>query len=247
MIMSNYFTRSQNLVSTVSDWCTFEHWQVTCNHHECFDSVPWTCHLNIPKTIHSQHFTDHLLAGNLPHICFMADNIQFIPSANACLLKTDFPEDMLSQHISLNKFKCLLFFLFSVTSMSLAEWYKFCTWNSPDSTRRVYMLLVYGSKLSQLPRICAVDAVGIGAISKLLRTPYLQSVDRTSLLLAFVKHRCYSCHRNYSACTKYTSAKDGLPVAVNISTVQYTKIHKHSGSSDTCYTAFELKYWSQQI
>jgi len=36
------------------------------------------------------------------------------------------------------------------------------------------MLLVYGSKLSQLPRICAVEAVGIGAISRLLRTPYLQ-------------------------------------------------------------------------
>ena len=35
------------------------------------------------------------------------------------------------------------------------------------------MLLVYGSKHSLLPRICEVEAVGIGATSKLFRTPNL--------------------------------------------------------------------------
>lgn len=35
------------------------------------------------------------------------------------------------------------------------------------------MLLVYGSKDSLFPRICAVEAVGIGATSKLFLNPYL--------------------------------------------------------------------------
>ena len=42
----------------------------------------------------------------------------------------------------------------------------------PASTRRVYRLDVYGSKHSLLPRIWAVDAVGIGASSSELRTPW---------------------------------------------------------------------------
>jgi len=35
------------------------------------------------------------------------------------------------------------------------------------------MFDVYGSMDSLLPKICAVEAVGIGAINKLLRTPNL--------------------------------------------------------------------------
>lgn len=38
--------------------------------------------------------------------------------------------------------------------------------NSPESTRLEYMLEVKGSKHSLLPKICAVDAVGIGAVSR---------------------------------------------------------------------------------
>ena len=49
--------------------------------------------------------------------------------------------------------------------------YLFTTANSPESTRRVYRLDVYGSNDSLLPRIWAVDAVGIGATSSELRTP----------------------------------------------------------------------------
>jgi len=40
-----------------------------------------------------------------------------------------------------------------------------------ESTRREYRFDVYGSKHSLLPRICAVDAVGIGATSNEFRTP----------------------------------------------------------------------------
>lgn len=43
--------------------------------------------------------------------------------------------------------------------------------NSPARTLLLYMLDVNGSVLSLFPIICAVDAVGIGAISKELRTP----------------------------------------------------------------------------
>ena len=49
------------------------------------------------------------------------------------------------------------------------------------------MLLVYGSKDSLFPRICAVEAVGIGATSKLFLNPYLdkntQFLELFSLLL----------------------------------------------------------------
>ena len=43
--------------------------------------------------------------------------------------------------------------------------------NSPASTLLLYIFEVKGSVLSLLPIICAVDAVGIGAISSELRTP----------------------------------------------------------------------------
>ena len=43
--------------------------------------------------------------------------------------------------------------------------------NSPDNTRRVYIFDVYGSKHSLFPKICAVEAVGIGANNSELRTP----------------------------------------------------------------------------
>lgn len=45
------------------------------------------------------------------------------------------------------------------------------TWKSPDSTRRAYSMDVYGSKHSFHPRICEVEAVGIGATRRELRTP----------------------------------------------------------------------------
>merc|ERR1712195_256763 len=45
------------------------------------------------------------------------------------------------------------------------------TVNSPAKTRRLYILEVYGSKHSLFPKICDVDAVGIGAINKELRKP----------------------------------------------------------------------------
>ena len=48
------------------------------------------------------------------------------------------------------------------------------TWNSLDKTLLEYMLLLYGSIDSLLPKIWAVDAVGIGARSKLFLRPYLQ-------------------------------------------------------------------------
>mmetsp|Transcript_111588 Transcript_111588/g.271097 ORF Transcript_111588/g.271097 Transcript_111588/m.271097 type:complete len:232 (-) Transcript_111588:186-881(-) len=47
----------------------------------------------------------------------------------------------------------------------------FTTANSPASTRRLYMLDVNGSMPSLLPRICAVEAVGMGAINSELRRP----------------------------------------------------------------------------
>jgi len=45
--------------------------------------------------------------------------------------------------------------------------------NSPAKTLLVNKLAVYGSKLSQFPKIYDVEAVGMGAISKELRIPYL--------------------------------------------------------------------------
>merc|ERR1719174_2744127 len=54
------------------------------------------------------------------------------------------------------------------------------TVNSPESTRREYRLDVYGSKHSLLPRICAVDAVGIGARSSELRTPCVLILARSA-------------------------------------------------------------------
>ena len=50
--------------------------------------------------------------------------------------------------------------------------------NSPASVRRVYILLVIGSKHSLLPKICDVLAVGIGATRRELRTPYFTTCLR---------------------------------------------------------------------
>jgi len=44
--------------------------------------------------------------------------------------------------------------------------------NSPASTLLVYKLEVKGSKLSQLPKIYDVEAVGIGAIRREFLIPY---------------------------------------------------------------------------
>merc|ERR1719174_1834367 len=49
--------------------------------------------------------------------------------------------------------------------------YLFTTANSPARTRRVYMLDVKGSKDSLLPRIWAVEAVGMGARRREFRQP----------------------------------------------------------------------------
>lgn len=43
--------------------------------------------------------------------------------------------------------------------------------NSPERVLRVYIFEVYGSKHSLLPKICEVEAVGIGATNKEFLTP----------------------------------------------------------------------------
>ena len=50
--------------------------------------------------------------------------------------------------------------------------YLLITMNSPDNTRRTYKLEVRGLKDSVFPMICAVDAVGIHAISNEFLAPY---------------------------------------------------------------------------
>lgn len=45
--------------------------------------------------------------------------------------------------------------------------------NSPDKTLLVYRFVVYGSKLSLLPNIYEVDAVGIGAINNEFLIPWI--------------------------------------------------------------------------
>ena len=76
-----------------------------------------------------------------------------------------------------------------VARLSLTSRYLFTTANSPLSTRRVYRFDVYGSKDSLLPRICAVDAVGMGASSSELRTPCSAISARRPVLAAAV---CYN-------------------------------------------------------
>ena len=51
--------------------------------------------------------------------------------------------------------------------------------NSPARTRLVKTFDVHGSKLSLLPRIYDVEAVGIGARSKELRAPYFMTSLRS--------------------------------------------------------------------
>merc|ERR1719198_1234794 len=67
------------------------------------------------------------------------------------------------------------------------------TKNSPARVRRVYKLDVYGSKHSLLPRICAVEAVGIGATSNELRNPTLEilcfNVDQSQRVDGVTPHR----------------------------------------------------------
>merc|ERR1719399_2612794 len=71
--------------------------------------------------------------------------------------------------------------------------YLLTTANSPARTRLVNMLLVKGSKLSLLPRIWAVDAVGIGARRSELRQPCSArsrlSWAQSHLLLGVTFHR----------------------------------------------------------
>lgn len=52
------------------------------------------------------------------------------------------------------------------------------------------MLLVYGSIDSLFPKICAVDAVGIGATSKLFRTPCLREKNYFIYLASSKKKIC---------------------------------------------------------
>src|SRR4051812_1437484 len=69
----------------------------------------------------------------------------------------------------------ILFFRLSFHNLRLTRSfskYLFTTTNSPERVLRVYMFEVNGSKHSLLPSICEVEAVGIGATSKELRTPY---------------------------------------------------------------------------
>ena len=49
--------------------------------------------------------------------------------------------------------------------------YLLTTTNSPANVRRLYKLLVNGSKHSLNPKICEVDAVGIGASKSEFRIP----------------------------------------------------------------------------
>jgi hypothetical protein len=51
--------------------------------------------------------------------------------------------------------------------------------------RLEYKLLVNGSKHSLNPNICDVDAVGIGAINKELRSPYL-TIDSFNLVQLYL-------------------------------------------------------------
>src|SRR5688572_18131525 len=67
---------------------------------------------------------------------------------------------------------CFMFVFHNPSSTKSFNKYLFTTGNSPLNTRRIYMLEVNGSKHSLLPKICAVEAVGIGAINNELRTPY---------------------------------------------------------------------------
>src|ERR1051325_6846218 len=69
----------------------------------------------------------------------------------------------------------ILFFILSFHKPSATRSFNKCLFtitNSPLNTLREYILLVYGSKHSLLPRICDVEAVGMGASNSELRTPY---------------------------------------------------------------------------
>lgn len=68
--------------------------------------------------------------------------------------------------------------------------------NSPASVRRTYKLELYGSTDSVLPKICDVDAVGMGATSKLLRTPHLAGQINQSLnIQESTRHTDFSSQR----------------------------------------------------
>ena len=58
--------------------------------------------------------------------------------------------------------------------------YLFTMGNSPESTRRMYMFEVNGSKHSLFPKIWAVEAVGMGAIKRELRMPYFRISSRNT-------------------------------------------------------------------
>ena len=69
--------------------------------------------------------------------------------------------------------------------------YLLITINSPAKVRLVYILLVNGSKHSLLDNIWLVDAVGIGATHRELRTPFLIIFTRSlsqSYILGVIFH-----------------------------------------------------------
>merc|ERR1719347_382353 len=75
---------------------------------------------------------------------------------------------------------------------SLSKWLLMHT-NSPANVLRTYTLDVYGSKHSLLPRICDVDAVGIGATNNELRTPWAAM----RALSPFQSKRSLSAHSSF--------------------------------------------------
>ena len=62
------------------------------------------------------------------------------------------------------------------------------------------MLLVYGSIDSLLPRICAVDAVGMGASSRLFRSPHLLA-RRNGRAVTLPTVQCRRAKSQLAACS----------------------------------------------
>ena len=80
-----------------------------------------------------------------------------------------------------------LFFIPSFQIPNLINSFTKClliTINSPPKVLREYKFVVNGSNASLFPKICAVDAVGIGATNNEFLTPYFI----TSFLNAFQSH-----------------------------------------------------------
>ena len=78
------------------------------------------------------------------------------------------------------------------------------------------MLLVYGSKDSLLPRICAVEAVGIGANNKLFLNPYLKTNKKTNIK----NYICLHYSNINKARFKHQTPKNDLPTFVTLHWIQ---------------------------